>query len=568
MKNLKLVLFGSILFSVFSWWACNKEVLHSDGKKVNVVFKGKILTEDGYPISGAQVRINSLYLSTGENGEFQTEKIQVWNNNAIIEVSQQGCFQFSRAHFVEDNSVQNITIRLLTRNVVGTFDNDAGGTIQIPGGASLEFPAGATTIAGKIRVFARYLNPQEENLGYFMPGDLRGITADGEEAMLATYGMLAVELESLAGNTAEIATGKEVELTMPVNTASAPPEIPLWYYNVEKARWIEEGMARKEGNRYVGKVKHFSFWNCDIDLPLVELSGKIYLDNESHPLEHVLITMTDLETQSSSYAYTDNNGCFSGGVLKDARMKMTIHAWTPCGEEAVYTETIGPFSEITSLPPIIVGLSNTSFFKISGDLVDCSGQPIANGYVYVTGHDSIFVDQNGHFEYEAVSCNQSISVEFQAFDPYHLKTGPIQSITFQTGDENVNLGAIVVCTEAEQYLKYDLDGQIFSSIGPYGGISVPPQGGDPIVYIYNYAEGSPSINFNFQASQPGNYPVSGIYSSLIDIPESQYSQIQINLITFPAVLNDFFTGFFIGNFQDQQGNPHTLSGNFKVRRNN
>ena len=40
--------------------------------------------------------------------------------------------------------------------------------------------------------------------------------------------------------------------------------MPLWYFDEQKGMWVEEGVATKQGNQYVGTVNHFTDWNCDI----------------------------------------------------------------------------------------------------------------------------------------------------------------------------------------------------------------------------------------------------------------------------------------------------------------
>ena len=567
MKNLKVALIGMLLLSALSWWACNKDNLTSGGKIVDVAFGGRIIDESGLPITGAEVHLGTKMVLTDNNGVFRTERLKLPENDAILTVNKSGYFDFSRAYFVEDEALQTVTIQLLRKIQVGTFNNASGGTINIPGGPTLKFPADATDGSGTIRVFARYLNPTDDKLGLFMPGDLRAINAGGEEQTLGTFGMVAVELESSTGK-AQIASGKEVELSMPVlgtQASQAPSDIPLWYFDTEKARWIEEGTAQKIGNQYVGKVKHFSFWNCDVGLSLVQLSGKVYIGDLQHPLANAQVILT-VANVWPGYAYTDENGCFSGGVIKDQVMELTIQVFDQCGVQVLYTETIGPFSDNTTLPPIILTGTSATSTHITGSLVNCTGQPVTNGYVRLSPFAVVFADENGAFSYDILSCTAVSSITAQAFDLDNLKESPVQTVALPGGSGNVDLGPLTVCTGLDEYIQYTLDGQQYTLTEPYGG-AIDSMTTDLTIYLYTSPNGTTSaITLSFNANQAGTYPMTYFAVNEISILPGQYGNITTNLTTFPATTNDYFIGTFSGNFQSEQGNSHTISGNYRVKR--
>ncbi|MER3463504.1 MAG: hypothetical protein C4329_02890, partial [Chitinophagaceae bacterium] len=58
--------------------------------------------------------------------------------------------------------------------------------------------------------------------------------------------------------------------------------------------WKEESTATKQGNVYVGDVKHFSFWNCYVSANAVILSMTLKNATDSTPLvyAHVRLTRT------------------------------------------------------------------------------------------------------------------------------------------------------------------------------------------------------------------------------------------------------------------------------------
>lgn len=566
MKNLKVALLGMFLLSALSWWACNKDNLQSGGKIVDVTFAGRIIDEAGLPISGAQIHLGGETILTNDQGIFRTAKVKLPDNDAILTVNKNGYFDFSRAYFVEDEAFQTVTIQLLRRVQVGSFNNTSGGTINIPGGVTLKFPPNAADASGSIRVFARYLSPADQELGLFMPGDLRAINAGGEELTLATFGMVVVELESTSGK-AQVAEGKEVELSMPILStmaADAPSEIPLWYFDIEKSRWLEEGSAQKTGNQYVGKVKHFSFWNCDVGLPLVELSGKVYLDDEQHPLAAGQVILTTTASGWPGYAITDANGCFSGAVIRGVEMELTIQSFDQCGSQILYTQTIGPFNSNTALPPIILNSSVFNATTVTGLLLDCNNQPVQNGYVRIA-NTFAFANEDGLFSYNLVSCNSISSIDVQAFDLDNLKESPVQTVALPPTGGTVNIGIMIVCTGLDEYIQYTLDGQTYTATEP-SGVLDDSLNNDLTVYLQSQNGTTTNMYMVFGANQTGTYPLDYLSVNSLQVSSAQSANVSTTVTTFPAVVNDYFIGTFSGSFQSSQGANHTISGSYRVKR--
>ena len=102
-----------------------------------------------------------------------------------------------------------------------------------------------TPYTGTVKVAAKWLDPSDPSTMAKMPGNLFGVNSRSEEVVLGTYGMIAVELESEAGESLNILSGNTAKVTTPVRTSmlnNAPNEIPLWSYNEEYGVWVEEGV--------------------------------------------------------------------------------------------------------------------------------------------------------------------------------------------------------------------------------------------------------------------------------------------------------------------------------------
>ena len=572
MQKLKLLLPLALFIGAF-FMACQEDDPFGNGPMADVTFAGRIIDESGEAVKGALVKAGDEAAVTDANGVFRLESLRLPAMHAMVTVSKAGYFDVSRPYIVEDDALQTITIQLLEKKQAGLISAGAGGLVNVPGGPSLNFPANAVTDAngnaysGTALVFARYLDPSDPNLGLFLPGDMTAENAADEEVFLATYGMLGVEIEGPNGQKLKIASGKEVELRMPIlasQLASAPSSIPLWHYDLEDGHWKEEGSAQKVGNEYVGKVSHFSFWNCDAPFPLTQLHGKIYLENANQPLANACVRITMLSTGAYSFGYTDGNGHFGGCIPKDEALKLEVILPESCGGQVYHTENVGPFSGVSTLPNIIIPASaQLPLIRISGRLVGCSGQSIPNGYlkfeVVNEFKNFLFADANGSFNYVGVLCNSNTQAGI--LTGYDL-TNLLESLplTVSIPPNTANVGDITICTALTEYIRYTLDGgQEIVKLDPLGGMNAF----GTTISTGDSTQQTIILSFN-NNGQLGVFPISAISVNQVGSNNAS-GTLTTNLTSFGNV-GDPMVGTIGGTFQDNGGASHTLSGSYRVIR--
>jgi len=571
------LLFALLLLCSGLYIACNKDNLNSSGPQATVTFAGRILDENGQAIQGAQVRVEGESASTDKNGVFRLKPVRVDADNAIVFVNKIGYFDFSRAHIVQNNAILNLTIQLLKKQQAGTINASAGGNINLVNGARLSFPANAiadktgSAYTGTVRVYARYLDPSDPELAYKMPGDLRGINAEGAAQILSTFGMMAVELESQSGQALKIAAGNSVEIRMPIaadHVAQAPEQIPLWHYDNDTARWIEEGSAQKIGNEYVGTVQHFSFWNCDYPYELINLTGKVFLSNNQLPLVGASIRLT-ISGIGSGYGNTDGNGCFSGAVPKNEVMLLEVFMYGQCGNKLLFSQQIGPFSDNTTLASIIISNGTFQTISIKGRALDCGNQALEDGYVKIVFQQQTYIrftDVNGNFELNIPTCdNNASSCDIIVYDPTNLLESQAQ--TFNIQNNNLDAGDIQVCNGLSEFIQYTLDGQFFTKVDPGCGIesdSMPNGGFYTQISALEPTSFGTFISFNSN-NQPGTFAIDGMRIDTFEIDFAN-SNLSTKVTTAPAVVGDPIIGTFGTSFKDIYGNAHTISGSYRVIR--
>ncbi|MCC6462082.1 MAG: carboxypeptidase regulatory-like domain-containing protein [Saprospiraceae bacterium] len=567
MKNWKLPLL-LLLLSSATWFACDRDDLQSAGPMADVTFTGRITNESGEALYGATVRAGDQSATADVNGVFQLKKVRLSSRNAILYVSQPGYFEFSRAYVVENGSLQTVSIQLLKKNPVHSFLASQSSVAQTAG-AKLSFPANSivkadgSAYSGIVDVYARYLDPTSPDLHQQMPGDLRGISAGGEEQTLATFGMLGVELITPGDELLNIAPGQEVEISMPIpaeKLAAAPAEIALWHYDVETARWIEEGAAQKVGNNYVGKVKHFSFWNCDDGMPLVNLSGKVFLGNNETPLTNAQVRLTIVSSGYVGFSYTDANGCFGGGVPKDETFVLEVLMYDQCGYQSIFTQTIGPFSSDATLPPIIVPTININYVTLSGRLVDCNQQPLATGYVLLSSNNYdqfVPVANDGTFSKTLVLCSTN-PLSIIGYDPVTQKESVALNYPNPTG--TIQTGDIQVCTNISEFVNVVINGQNYSFIS---AIEASKDGEWFLVWAQTDQK---SVNFSLKNyGQTGTFPLE--YFNFYPVADSVANfNINTTISTFGPNVGDKVIGTLSGSIEYQNGQTVPVLGTYQVNR--
>ncbi|MEZ4986159.1 MAG: hypothetical protein R2795_14165 [Saprospiraceae bacterium] len=389
--------------------------------------------------------------------------------------------------------------------MAGNITSGTGGTIDVAG-ATVQFPADAFANAsgslynGEVRVFAQWLNPVAENLGNIMPGALYGVNTDGEEVLMTSMGMLAVELEDANGNPLQLAGGRKATLSFPIPAAlqsHASNEIPLWYFDETDGIWIEEGKATLQDGVYTGQVSHFTYWNVDFPTgsPLVQINGCVsYADGT--PVSYRSFRVRDAATeQIFGFGSTDAVGGFGG--LLPINSVFNLEFTDACGN-AVNFE-IGPLTEDTVLPTCFI-LDQSTQHSLHGQLTDCDGNGVDGGYVHIQTNNYytsvVQTDADGYFNASLPNCTAAEATVI-GYDITNAQAS--QEVQVQVNGAT-DMGTLPACDNPlEEYIDSDANGSdqyfFIVSLGSY----LDSLGGEP-TEVY-------SLSGQLQAG-------SGIFSSI------------------------------------------------------
>ncbi|WP_445452415.1 hypothetical protein [Flavobacterium sp. 25HG05S-40] len=551
------------------------------GSEVSKDFIGQVVDTDNNPIQNATIKIGTSTVQTDVNGVFIINGATVHEQFAYIKATKSGYIDGSRA-MVPTSGKNNVRIMLIPNTPLETIQSGVESEVSIYSGTKVNFDGAfqdenGNAYTGSVSVSMFHLTPSDENIDKLMPGMLYAQTATNQEAMLETFGMLNVELRGSAGQKLNIAQGHTAEITMRIDDeqlATAPNSIPLWHFDEEKGYWKEDGVATKVGNKYVGEVSHFSWWNCDAPFPTVTLTVTV-VDAAGHPLSNAGVMLTAGNSLYPRMGVTDNEGRVSGLIPANQPLILDVQMnYFSCGSsDVLYTSSIGPFSTDTALPNIVVNQTSTILSSnIVGNLVKCDNTNVTNGYVMLNrpGGYSISPVTNGAFNFNETYCPSNTGFRLKGVDFDNLQE--TDSISYNFAEPLVNVGNLQACTAISEFISYQVDNTttVFLTQQVIGGTE-NAIGNTGILYLYGYNQSQVGgLNIYGNAIVPGIYTTAQFSlegSGIGYIDSTTINTIQFNLHSVGAV-GEYIDMSFGGTYSDSNGASHTITGVAHVIRDN
>jgi hypothetical protein len=562
MKAIRFITYAGLLFTFFAYAGCKKtDKCCSPGpdpiytpEPVTAGVEGRVVDENNVPVSGAVIKAGSASTTTDVNGSFSFTNASLDKRAGFVKVEKDGFFQGSRTFSVLAGSTHYVTIQLIKKTVAGTVNSASGGNVTVPSGGSISFAGNSfmntatnASYAGSVSVNAFYINPSASNINDIMPGALRA--ANGNQLIgLRSFGMMAVELTGASGEKLQLASGKQATVTFPIPTnlqAQAPATIALWSFNDTTGLWKQEGTATKEGNNYVAKVGHFSFWNCDDPFNIVDFKVTLK-DKSGNPLPKVQVVLKIKDaTNDATSGFTDNSGAVWGPVPLNKGLTMTVY--NSCGS-VVHTQDIGPFAANTDMGAITINTAAPVSLTVTGTVVNCTGNLVTNGQVNILLNNKNYraLLNNGNFSITLERCdNTSITAKLQAFDFDANQQGTETSLSVGTGA--VNAGQLSACgSTINEYVNYTLNGKQVSIVPPHYLYAITYE---DTTYIESYINDQTNFSsIGFKANASGTVPVSEIVFET-QSPSARWTRSgNVNItITENGAVGSYVAGYFSGN---------------------
>lgn len=402
---------------------------------------GIVKDQTGTPLSGVTITAQGKTTVTGSFGEFNivssTEAERIY-----VKAEMTGYFTGTATEIASSDGSTNVQIILAEQVIAATLDASAGGVAQDGSGNQVTIPsdgiitAGGSTYSGDVNVSLLHLDPNSPEFGLLTQGaDMTATNASGAQGALYSYGVLKVELTDDIGNELQLAPGKTSTVRMtiaPEQLATAPATIPLWYFDENAGKWVEDGVATKTGNEYVGTVSHFTDWNCDVfSTTQATVTGKV-VDCSGKPVPFIFIQT------GQSYAYTDQDGNYTRRVPSEIAFEITAETGYGQNYTSSASITVPALSadQTYTAPNLVL---SQCLYTVTGTLKGCQNNPI-NGYVEANG--SFGFIENGAF---SIVVPGSDSVHVNVYD--YLWGFTTKKIGFPSGETTVNAGDFTICID-------------------------------------------------------------------------------------------------------------------------
>ena len=581
-KHFFVLAIASLLF-----YQCQKEVSYiGSGDPGQAVFpdplqanlQGNILDENGQPAANVTVKVGAKTSVTDSKGYFRINGASLDKNAALVTAEKTGYFTAYRS-FSATSGTNQVVIKLTKKNAGGTIDASNGGDVSLSNGTKISLPANGIVKAsdnsnytGTVTVYAAYIDPTAADILDRVPGSFMANDKEGKRVLLSSYGMMAVELQSPAGEKLQVKSGNTATLTSPIPSAaqaSAPATISLWYVDETTGLWKEEGTATKQGSSYVGTVKHFTYWNCDIPVQTITLTAR-FVTAKDQPLINASISIkpTSGNFYGSAHGYTDSLGQIKGPV--PANSNLVLEVMSQCGT-AIYSQNIGPYNTNTDLGTITIPASTPSMLTVQGKLTNCAGATVTKGYAIIDVNNWVHyakVDANGMFSTNYVLCGATVgTVQVLGVDETAQQQGTVKS--FNTTAPTTDVGTISACgTSSAQFLNYQIDANSYSISETDSLTAFTQTQTASITYIDGTQIGTSnnlSFKFSHTTNTAGTYPLSNMttqnFGNLTIV-----QPFNVTVTNFPQSAGGFYEGSFSGQFKDASNVTHTISCTFRVRR--
>lgn len=548
---------------------------------------GRVIDMSNQPVGNANITTTFGSTTTDANGQFNLTNIKFDKNAAFVSVSKTGYFMGSTTFLTSsDNSKNYVEITLIPKVESGTFTASSGGNITIPTGGSISFQAGsiqdATTnmpYSGTVSVAAYFINPSNSIVAQIMPGDLRGIDSSNNEKGLQPYSMIVAELTGSSGQKLQLINNKPATLTFPIIAglqSSAPATISLWSFDETKGLWKQEGIATKQGSNYTGKVAHFSYWDCDMGIPVVNFK-MVVEDNNGNPLNGIEVDVSyqysssDTAFMTSKHGYTDGAGIVQGKVPANQQLQITVHGGQ-CNS-ALYTQTITTTNNDVDLGTAKVNVGWVPVI-FSGTVKDCSGNNITNGTVTVSldGNNTTSNITNGTFSITVNRCNANAAVaNIVAVDAASnvQDATSIQNVT----SANITNISLKPCTQTiEQYVNYTMNNTPYSFTFPTDSLTYSISTSTSWLSIWaTKRTNRDEVDIYMADTIPGTSTGRRLYINQSNtIYQSKSTDAITTTITEFGPINGYIAGSFSGNlYTDTTGanaTKYPVQGTFKFKR--
>ena len=281
----------------------------------------EVLNRGETGVGGITVRLGDSTAVTNEQGWYLFDDVAP-SERVVVSASGEGYVGSIEALAVVEGAAYHVDLVLVPVGGTATVDAAAGGTLSAAG-VELTIPPNAfvdsagAPARGAVTLAVATLDPGSgDQATDAFPGSFEGVARDGTESLLESFGLFAIDARQ---GTSELglAPGRSLSIRAPIaasGLATAPASIPLWSFNEQGGRWIEEGTATRAGTLYETSIPHLSWWNFDAPYRDRTTCVQVCFADAGIPVPGVYVHIHMPEVRASVTQYTDSSGCTSLNV--------------------------------------------------------------------------------------------------------------------------------------------------------------------------------------------------------------------------------------------------------------
>ncbi len=392
-----------------------------------------------------RVSIGDRTTTVDDAGDWNLSDVEVEADRAFVRFEAAGYHRTSRTSIVEEGGTYTLKTDLLlveSTSLTGSEDQSLQSINEVAARASI--PSGAVvndrqeTLDGDYEASLVYLDPSSESTYRRLPGDQRGINAEGAEQQLTIYGTLLFAVRQPTGEELQLSEATPASMRFPAGNAgvrSGLERLPLWRFNPERAAWIQEGSASLEGDAFVGTVSEPGFWSVAEAGNLVGITGSVRSGDTTLPVADLTVNLIS-NGVSRPIAQTDGAGNYAAKVAGGVPFTVSIH--DACGE-VLGDLNVEPIESLSRLDDIVLTQEDTyrttvSTFEITCDSADLYS-PISEIHIIQDGNDvteGSLLDSINYYWFSHASCSDS-PYEVSIFYSEARDSGVIARFTLDPG---------------------------------------------------------------------------------------------------------------------------------------
>ena len=310
-------------------------------------------------------------------------------------------------------------------------------------------------------------------------------------------------------------------------------------------------------------------------------------DSNNNPLSNIQVRI-ESEFNGTGYGYTNDSGEVCGIIPANQTLNLQYFLYNICNNTEIpnSSETVGPFSEDTTLDIVLDAPEIEEYLEtITEVFTTCDGDAVVNGYVQgriEDGQGFYSLVTDGVFEINVLSCNENASISITGYDYETLQT--TSEINYTLTSPETDLGTLSACNSVEEFIQFSIDDGELEQIvfnlncstyqSDFSGFYVLEIGGsnqNTCVYL------SGALNDNY-VNFEGAYEYGNVWSTntpsvgmaFLECQDISYenNQIIFNLTAYGNAVGEYIDINFGGDYEDNQGVAHTITGVIHVKRDN